>query len=179
MWEKNIDRLLLVCVPTRTEPISQACALTGNWTGGLLLCRTTPNQLSQGPNFFITAIACIVSVLWRQLLWHFLIYTHGARTYYLVCPFSILGRLLPTHPWWSLRFVDCSTRLAITHKEFLCRIGPVWRKLLVSSWPSQKLVPSLRLLIFFENPMLFQLKNWQDQLQVLFWFCFKYLFIYL
>ena len=44
--ERNIDRLSLVHIPTRTEPATQARALTGNQTRDLLLCRMTLNPLS-------------------------------------------------------------------------------------------------------------------------------------
>ena len=39
-----------------TEPATQACALTRNWTGDLSLCRTMPNHLShtcQGNKFIL------------------------------------------------------------------------------------------------------------------------------
>ena len=39
-----------------TEPATQACALTRNWTGNLLVCGTVPNQLShtgQGSHNFL------------------------------------------------------------------------------------------------------------------------------
>ena len=62
--ERNIDarqkHWLAGClsyVPqTGTEPITQASALTGNWTSNLSLCRAMPNQLSntsQGTNVFL------------------------------------------------------------------------------------------------------------------------------
>ena len=45
--ERNIDQLLLIHTPTRTELTTQACALTRDQTGDLSLCRmTTPNPLS-------------------------------------------------------------------------------------------------------------------------------------
>ena len=44
--ERNIYRLLLVCALTRTEPATQASALTRNQTGNLSFCRTTSYQLS-------------------------------------------------------------------------------------------------------------------------------------
>ena len=39
--ERNIDRLTLACWPA-----TQACAPTGNGTGGLLVCGMAPNPLS-------------------------------------------------------------------------------------------------------------------------------------
>ena len=42
-----------------TKPTTQACALTGNWTGDLLVCGTMPNQLShtgQGWNSFFPSV---------------------------------------------------------------------------------------------------------------------------
>ena len=48
-WERNID---LACTPVWDQAHNtgmcpdQECALTGNWTSDLLLCRRTPNQLS-------------------------------------------------------------------------------------------------------------------------------------
>ena len=55
--ERNIDQLPLAHAPTwgRDRATTQACALTGNRTSDLSLCRTTLNQLShayQGMNFF-------------------------------------------------------------------------------------------------------------------------------
>ena len=46
MWERNIDRLPLTCPLTGDQNATQARALTGNQTGDLPLCRTTPNPLS-------------------------------------------------------------------------------------------------------------------------------------
>ena len=44
--ERNINGLPLTHIPTRERPATQACARTGNRTGTLSLCETTPNQLS-------------------------------------------------------------------------------------------------------------------------------------
>ena len=48
MYERNIDQLTLEPAPDRpgTDPETQACALTKNWTGDLLFCRMMPNQLN-------------------------------------------------------------------------------------------------------------------------------------
>ena len=42
-WEGNIDWLPLTCILPGTQPAALACALTGNWTNGLLLCGARPN----------------------------------------------------------------------------------------------------------------------------------------
>ena len=39
-WQKH----QLVASPTRTQPTTQACALTDSPPGDLLVCRLTPNQ---------------------------------------------------------------------------------------------------------------------------------------
>ena len=44
--ERNIDRLPLAHPQRGTGPITQGCALTGNRSTDLSLCRMTPNQLS-------------------------------------------------------------------------------------------------------------------------------------
>ena len=50
--ERNINvrvkhRSVVSCTcPLGTDPATQACALSGNWTSDLLLCGTMPNQLS-------------------------------------------------------------------------------------------------------------------------------------
>ena len=62
MQERNINQLSPVHTPTETKPTTQACALTRNQTGDLLVYRTTPNQLShttQGKN-------CELSILLRK-----------------------------------------------------------------------------------------------------------------
>ena len=59
---RNIDRLPLIHTPTRDEPKTQACVLTGNQTRELLLHRTMPNQLRhtcQGSFSFFTS-RCVV-----------------------------------------------------------------------------------------------------------------------
>ena len=43
--ERNINWLLLV-PQLGTWPTTQACALTGNWTGNILVCRMAPKPLS-------------------------------------------------------------------------------------------------------------------------------------
>ena len=43
---RETDWLLLVCPQMGTRPTTQACALTGNPTGDILLCGMTLNQLS-------------------------------------------------------------------------------------------------------------------------------------
>ena len=54
--ESNIDVwLLLTCPFLGTWPSTQACALTGNWTGDSLVCRPALNPLSytsQGRRFY-------------------------------------------------------------------------------------------------------------------------------
>ena len=42
---KKSTRCLPYVLSPGTKPITQACALTGNWTGDLSPCRTMPNQL--------------------------------------------------------------------------------------------------------------------------------------
>ena len=44
--EKNMDQLPLACLPLGTWPTAQACALTGNLTGDLAVCRPMLNPLS-------------------------------------------------------------------------------------------------------------------------------------
>ena len=54
--KKYIDQLPLACPQLGTWSATQACALTGSWTGNLLVCRTMPNPLShtsQGWNWAI------------------------------------------------------------------------------------------------------------------------------
>ena len=46
MCERNIDRLPLTCPQLGTWPAAQACALTGNWTVDLFVCRGVLNPLS-------------------------------------------------------------------------------------------------------------------------------------
>ena len=46
MYERNIYRLPLACSQLGTWPATQACALTGNWTHSLSVCRMMPNTLS-------------------------------------------------------------------------------------------------------------------------------------
>ena len=41
---RNMDRLLIVCTQPGAEPTTQACALTGNPTSHLSLCRTGPSH---------------------------------------------------------------------------------------------------------------------------------------
>ena len=43
MWERNINWLPFACPQPGTWPTTQACALTGNRTGGLLVCRPALN----------------------------------------------------------------------------------------------------------------------------------------
>ena len=45
MWEKYWSVASHTCCPG-TEPTTQRCVPTGNWTGDLSLCGRTPNQLS-------------------------------------------------------------------------------------------------------------------------------------
>ena len=75
--KKNINQLPFEPKPG-TEPKTQACALTRNRTGNLLLCRTTPNQLShtgmgQFSHLGNTNI-CFISIeaLYSSLLYIFL-----------------------------------------------------------------------------------------------------------
>ena len=44
--ERNIDQLLLTCPQLGTWPAAQACALTGDQTRNLLICRLVLNPLS-------------------------------------------------------------------------------------------------------------------------------------
>ena len=44
--ERNIDQLSLAHPQLGTRPATQACALTGNQTGGLLVCKPVLNPLS-------------------------------------------------------------------------------------------------------------------------------------
>ena len=83
MRERNMDRLPLTWAPTGTEPTTQACALTGNWTGNLFLCGTMCNQLShtgQGVQPFLKAPSQLfidplpMMSLWKPEVSHF---THG------------------------------------------------------------------------------------------------------
>ena len=60
MGEKSRRETLIGCLyhvsQARTKPVTQACALTKNWTGDLLLCGMMPNPLShtgQGSTFFL------------------------------------------------------------------------------------------------------------------------------
>ena len=46
MGERNINWVLLICTPSGAQPTTQACALTRNRTGRLVLCRKMPNQRS-------------------------------------------------------------------------------------------------------------------------------------
>ena len=45
MYKRNINWLPLAHPQLRSRPTVQACALTGNWTGDLSVCRMTPNPL--------------------------------------------------------------------------------------------------------------------------------------
>ena len=44
--EKHLSQLPLARPQSKTSPKTQVCALTRNQTGGLLVCRMTPNPLS-------------------------------------------------------------------------------------------------------------------------------------
>ena len=44
--ERNIDQLLLTCAPAGDQAHNSGMCPTGNQTGNVSLCRTTPNQLS-------------------------------------------------------------------------------------------------------------------------------------
>ena len=46
MCKRYIDRLPLTHTQLRTWPATQACALTGNQTGEVLVCRLALNPLS-------------------------------------------------------------------------------------------------------------------------------------
>ena len=63
--ERNIDQLPLVSTPMRTKPTIQACALTGNRTHGLSLCRMTPNQLSHTGQGCISYINVALSIIFH------------------------------------------------------------------------------------------------------------------
>ena len=55
MCERFMDQLLLAHLPLGTWPATQACALTGNRTSDLLVCRPALNPLShtsQGSFYF-------------------------------------------------------------------------------------------------------------------------------
>ena len=55
MWETNIYQLSFTYTPTRDWATTQRCALTGNWTSDLLVCRMMLNPLShstQGSSFY-------------------------------------------------------------------------------------------------------------------------------
>ena len=66
MWKTIIDWLTSVRAPTRDEPASQACALTGNRTGNLSVCRLALNPLSHTGqsntqcNYFETLPLCFL-----------------------------------------------------------------------------------------------------------------------
>ena len=47
LFETEASIGCLLDVPQGTEPATQACALTGNQTSGLLVCSPMPNQLSR------------------------------------------------------------------------------------------------------------------------------------
>ena len=46
LWERNMDWLPLAFPQLGTWPAMQACDLTRNWTGNLLVCRLVLNPLS-------------------------------------------------------------------------------------------------------------------------------------
>ena len=67
----------LICTPTRTEPQTQACALTGNQTGDLWLCGMVASRLNHtgqapvsflvlGMELFSFFLSPDITVLWVQ-----------------------------------------------------------------------------------------------------------------
>ena len=72
MCKRNISQLPLTHPqPGGTWHTTQACALTGNWTGDLLVCRMMPSPLSHTSQGYATLfwLPYPCSIVWNQEVW--------------------------------------------------------------------------------------------------------------
>ena len=97
MWERN-DRLPLIRAPTGDQIFNQACGLTGNWTGDLLVCGTTSNQLShtgQGDCLFSYHRPLrVLYIFWIQILYQIYSYKYFFRCLIFSSTFIFIYLLL-------------------------------------------------------------------------------------
>ena len=127
--ERNINRLPLRCTLIRTEPTTQACALTRNRTQDPSLCGTMPNQLrhtGQGQSWWCLTYETI----------HIFISSHFFCSFYKV---KVCAQLVP-HPYSSL---DIATWVSYFLRKRCQRVseglevysGKSYFDLSVSRWP--------------------------------------------
>ena len=87
MCERNINRFPLTHPQPGTWPTTQACALTGNRTGSLSVCRMTPTQLSHTSQGYF--LLFFNKIFWAPGVSHW-----NDLTFYLIPAFSCIHVLL-------------------------------------------------------------------------------------
>ena len=144
MWERNIYRLPPCAPQPGTEPTTEACALSGNWTGDLSLCGTTPNQLSHSGKGHKATLSMLMHLfIYYKLLFdpnsgfcvRFWAVGRHPPVRYCICTWGItqlnrIVRNINKHVEWVMCYGEAFTKYNVINNLF----GGIWVSLLCSSY---------------------------------------------